>query len=179
MLLLKYGTQSYLSCLDCRKFLCVTLDYEIELMIGMIAFFLIHLILPHVLGPMWRPSYISLDSPCEMSIEKDFLCIWQSIYATMPRNLAMSPCSFGILNSTIGFTLAGSGFNPFAVSQSPRNVNSSRTIWHFSLFRVTLFDLHMSRTFLTVIWCDFVSLPQITISSIEVSKFSIPWTFAV
>ena len=39
----------------------------------------------------------------------------------MLRNLATS-CSFGDLNSNIGFTSAGSGFNPFAVSQSPRNV---------------------------------------------------------
>ena len=59
----------------------------------------------------------------------------------MPRNLAKSPCSFGVLNSTIGFTLPGSGFNPSAMSRSPKNVHSSTAIRHFSLFRVTLFDL--------------------------------------
>ena len=42
----------------------------------------------------------------------------------MPKNLRTSACSFGVGNSSIGFTLAGSGFKPLAVRRLHRNVNS-------------------------------------------------------
>lgn len=50
----------------------------------------------------------------------------------------------------------------------------SSAIWHLSLFRDTLLILQISNTFFTVRIWNCVSSPQITVSSIEDSKFSIP-----
>ena len=46
----------------------------------------------------------------------------------MPKNLVTSACSFGVVNSTMSFTLAGFDFKPLAVSRLPRNVNSVTAI---------------------------------------------------
>ena len=50
------------------------------------------------------------------------------MYMTMHKNIARSACSFGVVNSAMNFTLAGSGFKPLVVSRLPRNVISVTVI---------------------------------------------------
>ena len=40
----------------------------------------------------------------------------------MPKNLTKSACSFGVVNSTMDFTLDGCDFKPLAGSRSSRNL---------------------------------------------------------
>ena len=108
-----------------------------------------------------------------MFVEKDYLYIWQGTL-TMPKNFAPFAFSFGVVNSTMGFTLAGSGFKSLAVSRLAKNVNSVTVIWHFPLLRVTLLHLQKSSTFFTFCKCNFVSVLQIPMSFIEVFTFFIP-----
>ena len=84
--------------------------------------------------------------------------VYLARYLTMPKNLATSACSFGVVNSTMGFTLAESGFKSLAVSRPTRNVNFVTAIWHFTLLGVTLCVYKyraLSLPFVNVILCQF------------------------
>ena len=99
--------------------------------------------------------------------------VCQAIYLTMSKNLSTSACSNGVVNFTISFTLAGSGFKALAVSRSPGIFVLSRQFDFFLCWEwccLPYWYQAFSLQYINVILSQFT---LIIMSSMKVSTFFI------